>query len=178
MPTLEEIYRTHLDLVFRVCLRYCKERSEAEDLTQDVFIRIDRTLGSFRGEAQLSTWIYRLAINCCLDHLRKKRRQQKLQVENIDELVLDNVHPGDHVLAKIDLDRILKQFRPEVRRILFLTLAEGMSYRQAGEILGIPKDTVAKTVSRFLAKFKPSASPQPPQTDSGAVHEKIAGNVQ
>lgn len=155
-PTLETIYRRYLDMIFRICSRYCKDRDEAEDLTQDTFIKIDRYLPSFRGESELGTWIYRLTTNCCLDHLRKRKSQHALYADYLDSLVVRNLNSdGDRVLAKVDLDRILGQFRPGVRQILFLTLAEGLSYREAGEVLSMSKDAVAKTVVRFLKKYRP-----------------------
>jgi RNA polymerase sigma-70 factor (ECF subfamily) len=160
MHTLEDIYRKYLDRVFRICLRYCKDRESAEDLTQEAFLRIDRKLASFRGESELGTWIYRLATNCCLDHLRKQKSQDRLYADYLDSLVVRNLNSGgDRVLARVDLDRILSAFRPGVREILFLTLAEGLSYREAGEVLNLSKDAVAKTVFRFLQKFHPAQEP-------------------
>lgn len=64
MPSLEELYRSHLDMVFRICSRYTKDRDEAEDLTQETFVLIDRNLPRFRGESRPGTWIYRIATNC------------------------------------------------------------------------------------------------------------------
>jgi RNA polymerase sigma-70 factor (ECF subfamily) len=157
-PTLEAIYHRHLNMIFRICSRYCKDREEAEDLTQDVFIRIDKNLGNFRGDSELGTWIYRLATNCCLDHLRKRKSRNQLYVDYLDSLVVRNLASGgDRVLAKVDLDRILGQFRPGVRQILFLTLAEGLSYREAAEVMSLSKEAVAKTVVRFLKKFRASS---------------------
>lgn len=160
MPTLEQLYRSHLDMIFRICSRYAKDREEAEDLTQETFLRIDKHLRSFRGDSQLGTWIYRIATNCCLDHLRKRKSQTRLYADYLDSLIRHNLSPqGDRVLAKVDLDRILAHLRPSVRQILFLTLAEGLSYREAGEVAGVSRDAVAKIVGRFLKKFHPVAVP-------------------
>jgi RNA polymerase sigma factor (sigma-70 family) len=170
IPTLETIYRRHLDMIFRICSRYCKDREEAEDLTQDTFIKIDKHLPSFRGDSELGTWIYRLTTNCCLDHLRKRKSQHALYADYLDSLVVRNLNSsGDRVLAKIDLDRILGQYRPGVRQILFLTLAEGLSYREAGEVLSLSKDAVAKTVIRFLKKYRPAATAQSPVLQKSAA---------
>lgn len=73
-------------------------------------------------------------------------------------MVLRNLSPeGDRVLAKIDLDRILAHLRPGVRQILFLSLAEGLSYREVGEVTGFTREAVAKIVIRFLKKHHPAA---------------------
>jgi RNA polymerase sigma-70 factor (ECF subfamily) len=154
LPTLEEIYRKHLGTVFRICSRYCRDKEEAEDLTQETFLRLDRGLRSFRGDCELGTWIYRLTTNVCLDHLRKRKSRNKLNIDYLDSLVVRNLDSGgDRVLAKIELDRILGHFRPAMRQMLFLTLAEGLSYREASEVMNISRDAVAKAVKRFLKKF-------------------------
>jgi RNA polymerase sigma-70 factor, ECF subfamily len=160
MPSLEELYRSHLDMVFRICSRYTKDRDEAEDLTQETFVLIDRNLRRFRGDSKPGTWIYRIATNCCLDFLRKRKNQSRLNADYLDTMVLRNLSPeGDRVLAKIDLDRILAHLRPGVRQILFLSLAEGLSYREVGEIAGVSREAVAKIVIRFLKKHHPAALP-------------------
>jgi DNA-directed RNA polymerase specialized sigma24 family protein len=66
---------------------------------------------------------------------------------------------GDRVLAKVDLERILGHFRPNVRQILFLSLAEGLNYRETAEVMSMSKDAVAKIVIRFLKKFRPPVEP-------------------
>lgn len=168
MHTLEDIYRKYLDRVFRICSRYCRDRESAEDLTQEAFLCIDRKLASFRGDSELGTWIYRLTTNCCLDHLRRQKSLDRLYADYLDSLVVRNLNSGgDRVLAKVDLERILSAFRPGVREILFLTLAEGLSYREAAEVLNLSKDAVAKTVLRFLKKFHP---PREPRTEISKVH--------
>src|SRR5690606_29715387 len=190
MPTLEKIFREHRDMVFRICSRYCRDRAEAEDLTQEVFLRIDRSLPSFRGEADLGSWIYRLATNRCLDHLRGIKARNRLSESYLDSLVVRNLDSeGDRMHAKIELERILGQIMPRTRKILFLTLAEGLSYREAGEVLSVSRESVAKTVQRFLAKTQSaqahragSRSPEAREylakyasLQSGLTLERIAG---
>ena len=134
-------------MVFRICSRYCPDRQEAEDMTQETFLRLDRKLSSFRGDSDLGTWIYRVATNVCLDYLRSRKNRSRLTVDYFDSLVIRNLDSGgDRVLAKIELDRILSHFRPSVRQMLFLTLAEGLSYREAAEVMGLSREAIAKAV--------------------------------
>jgi RNA polymerase sigma factor (sigma-70 family) len=77
-PEIEGIFKAHSPMVFRVCLRYAKDREEAEDLTQDVFLRIDGSLETFARNSKLATWIYRIAVNICLDYLRSSKRRSVL----------------------------------------------------------------------------------------------------
>ncbi|MDB5049010.1 MAG: polymerase, sigma-24 subunit, subfamily [Fibrobacteres bacterium] len=169
MPTLEAIYRSHLDFVFRICSRYTRSREEAEDLAQETFLRIDRNLARFRGDSQLGTWIYRITTNCCLDYLRKRKGLDKLSADYLDSLVVGNLSTeGDRVLAKVDLENILRQFRPRVRQMLFLTLAEGLSYRETGEVMNISREAVAKTVMRFMKKFSANHVSRPASMETKA----------
>src|SRR5262245_46041906 len=125
---IEEIYREYLDFVFRICASYTHDRSAAEDLTQEVFVKVSRRMENFRGEARLSTWIYSIAVNCCIDYLRRQKRENRLHAEYLDDQVVRNLSPeGDRVLAKVDLEKILSPLRPSIRQILFLTFAEGLS---------------------------------------------------
>lgn len=68
----EHIYKTHCGRVFSVCLRMIKNRTEAEDLTQQAFLVLFRNIGTFRGETGLSTWLHRVTVNIVLMHLRRR----------------------------------------------------------------------------------------------------------
>jgi RNA polymerase sigma factor (sigma-70 family) len=155
LQNLETIFNTYRDMVFRICSRYCKDTREAEDLTQEVFLHLGKALRSFRGDSGLGTWIYRVATNRCLSHLRKLKSRKGLYVEYLDTMVVHNMDSGgDKVLAKIDLEAILGNLRPSVRQMLFLSLAEGLSYRETAEVMNLSKEAVAKTVARFLTKYR------------------------
>ena len=67
-----ELYMKHHRDVYGICLRMTRDVSEAEDLTQDVFLHLFRTIGSFRGESSFSTWLHRLTVNIVLMHFRKR----------------------------------------------------------------------------------------------------------
>src|SRR5882724_3010674 len=69
----EYLYKAHSKRVYSVCLRMLKNTSDAEDLTQQIFLRLFRKIGTFRGDACLSTWLHRVAVNAVLMHLRRKR---------------------------------------------------------------------------------------------------------
>src|SRR5215468_2937612 len=69
----EYLYKAHSKRVFSICLRMLKNTSEAEDLTQQVFLRLFRKIGTFRGDSSLSTWLHRVTVNAVLMHLRQKK---------------------------------------------------------------------------------------------------------
>jgi RNA polymerase sigma-70 factor, ECF subfamily len=152
---LEGVYRRHQKFVFGVCSRYTGSRSDAEDLTQETFVKVFRGLAGFRQESELGTWLYRMAVNTCLDYLRKRKRENRNLADFIDSMVVYNLDPdGDRVLAKLELERILGHLRPQLRAILFLTLAEGLSYSEAAGVMKLSQAAVSKSVSRFLKKYR------------------------
>src|SRR6476659_10834340 len=76
--TFHELYQTHHQRVHSICLRMTKDAAEAEDLTQDVFLHLFRTIGSFRGESAFTTWLHRLTVNIVLMHFRRRKRCREL----------------------------------------------------------------------------------------------------
>lgn len=151
---LETVFRKYNDFVYRTCFRYCRDAQDAEDLTQEVFLKLHRRLPEFRGDSAMTTWIFRIAANCCIDSLRARREHSRFEDCVPDSDALRAVGHGESALAKVDLDRILAQTDPRTREILFLCLAEGCTHQEAGEILGLSKWAITKTVLRFQKKIR------------------------
>jgi RNA polymerase sigma-70 factor, ECF subfamily len=171
IPTIEEVFKTYSSMVYRICRRYVKGEEDAQDLAQDVFLKLHDKLNSFQGQSSLSTWLYRVTVNICLDHIRSRKNQSMVDVADFDEMVSYNLSAsGNAELAKIDLERMLKLVHPKTRELLFLVLAEGLSYAEAGEMVGMEKSAVAKQVTRFLASRSGKAQAE----KSGIFHILIA----
>src|ERR687896_791797 len=81
----EELYRQHAGRLYNMAFRMAGSAQEAEDLLQEVFLHAYRKLGSFRGDSSLGTWLYRLGMNQCLDHLRGRQSKMKQATESLDE---------------------------------------------------------------------------------------------
>jgi RNA polymerase sigma factor (sigma-70 family) len=154
-PNLETLFRKYRDLVYRICLRYVRNPRDAEDLTQDVFMKVQRRLAGFRGDSALTSWIYRIAVNCCLDALRTRKTHASLDDFEIDETAALNLAShGEASLARIDLGRILAETDARTREILFLSLAEGCSHEEVGQVVGMTKWAVGKIVIRFQKRIQ------------------------
>jgi len=85
-PDIAEVFREYRHPIYNYLLRMTQNQAEAEDLTQETFIRAHRSLSTFRGEASLSTWLYRIATNVSLDHFRRRTTRQArtaLPLENV-----------------------------------------------------------------------------------------------
>lgn len=148
--------------------------NEAEELTQEVFVKVDKALKEFRGEAQLSTWIYRIATNAALDRLRNPSFRQRARecvpvdssIEGTTELQDTNVWTGE---AKPDADQQLirremnscirgyvEQLPEDYRAVLVLSEVEGLKNREIAEILRVSLDTVKIRLHRARARLKES----------------------
>ena len=94
--TFESLYRTHAKRIYSLAYRFAGNAAEAEELLQDIFLLAYRKLGSFRHEAALSTWLHRLAVNRCLDHVRSRAARQDAATEplNADHPPPDRVGDG------------------------------------------------------------------------------------
>jgi RNA polymerase sigma-70 factor, ECF subfamily len=137
----EDIYRSYVELVRRVCLRTLRDPIEAEDATQDVFVRVLLKLHTFRGEAALSSWLYRLAMNVVLMRFRKNRKLISMD-EWSDAEISDRT--GTHVLEsypsnavdRIDLQNAINRLPSGVRTVFILHDIEGYRHREIAQFFG------------------------------------------
>jgi RNA polymerase sigma-70 factor (ECF subfamily) len=151
----KQLFEKYNDFVYRVCFRYTQDTLEAQDLAQEVFVKVYSKMPAFQTMSQISTWMYRIAVNQCIDLLRTKKRRCELMENSLDPLVLRNLASHeDRTIASVDLEKILCTVKPQLRTILFMSLAEGLSYSEIAEVLGLSKSAVAKSVERFLAKVR------------------------
>lgn len=141
------LVRTHADAVYGHALRFFGDQQAAEDATQEVFIKVFRTLGSFDGRARLSTWLYRVTRNVCLDIVRAGKRTPA----PVDPLTLEPLSTldfADDVIFGEALEQALRTLAPEDRDAFNAITLFGLSYAEAGEALGVPAGTVKSRVFR------------------------------
>ena len=148
-------------MIWRVCWHYIGEREAASDCGQDAMVRIWRNLQSYRGDCAFETWVYRVAANCCMDYLRKKKRDRSESIEPLKEQGFDpaDLKAGteEKVLAAEEKRRLregIAQLPEEQREALILTQLEGVPYETAAEQLGVSEGTVKSRVNRAKAKLK------------------------
>ena len=148
-------------LIWRVCWHYTGEREAASDCGQDAMIRIWRGLGSYRGDCAFETWVYRIAANCCMDYLRKKKRDRSESIEPMKEQGFDPPDPKagteEQAVAKEEQQRLrecIARLPEEQREALVLTQLEGIPYETAAVQLGVSEGTVKSRVNRAKAKLK------------------------
>jgi len=162
------------DKVFRLAWSLMRDEATAEDMAQEVFVRVWRALPSFHGEASLSTWIYTITRNRCLTELKRRSNRPTVSMhdpnveETLDAIPAMQVAAGEAGMA-MDAEALLAELPEKYRRVLTLFYLEQRKYEEVAEMLGLPMGTVktflfrAKRELLKLATRKPAASfePQP-----------------
>lgn len=155
----KEIVEQWKDLVFNTILGIVQNETEAEDLTQDVFIKVFENISSFKGESKLSTWLYRIATTTALDHLRSKKRKKRFGFifllgdaeENETEKIPDFHHPGVQLDNKERARILFKAISklPENQKTAYvLHKLEGLSYRDISDVMKTTVSAVESLMSR------------------------------
>lgn len=158
----EALVRLHTRRVYGLCYRFTGRDSEAQDLTQDVFLRVFRALGGFRSsEGSFATWLTRLTRNLLIDHYRRTRHERATdsiedQLPRVEEGFI-SVNRPDAALAGREASDLLQgalaRLSPELRETIILRDLQEMEYREIAEILGIPEGTVKSRLNRGRAEL-------------------------
>ncbi len=159
------IYDQHCDMVYNLCLNYLQNSDDAQEVTQDVFVSIYKKLDNFRQQSSLKTWIYRIAINKCLDFLKAQKRQKRFgfhisifRNEN-EVLPLHSAfkHPGIVLEQREDLERLLRNINTlpsNQKTALLLKAIDGLPQKEIAEIMGTSLKAVESLLSRAKANLK------------------------
>ena len=183
-----ELVHRYQRRLFAVCVRVLGSPSDAEDAVQETFVRLARGAAGFRGDAKLSTWLYRVARNVCTDHVRYDARRPSTPVEDV-AAVADEPHADDLIGARetaMTLEAALARLDDQSRLLLLLVAVEGLSYAEAAAAVDLPVGTVKSRVSRarvrlgeLLAdRLEPTDDVRPPRERTGDDQRPAAGDVQ
>jgi len=163
----EVLVRANQRKVYNLCFRMTGNQEDAEDLAQEAFIKAYQNLAGFKGESGFGPWLYRLASNVCIDHLRREKRREKSSLTYLDEAgaaveieVADERFSPEATLDRRQVQegigRGLDTLTPEHRHILILREINGFSYDEIAEVLELSAGTVKSRISRarlVLRKF-------------------------
>jgi RNA polymerase sigma-70 factor (ECF subfamily) len=148
-----EAYRRYADQVYRTALHVLGQPVDAEDALQDVFLRLFSAAPRFRGQSKVSTWLYRVTVNHCLNLLKRARsRPVALPEDAAEELVADPAQVPDQTAARREEQTTARAFLARLaerdRVILVLREIEELSYREIADVLGVAEGTVMSRLSR------------------------------
>lgn len=153
----ENLIQSHTRRVYAICYRFVGRENEAQDLTQDVFLRVFKTLGSFRsGEGSFSVWLTRLTRNLLIDHYRRTKLERATDSIEDQLGVLEEktaLHGRtDGMLASREasefLQAALQKLSPELREAVILRDLEELEYREIAKVLSVPEGTVKSRLNR------------------------------
>jgi RNA polymerase sigma-70 factor (ECF subfamily) len=144
----ERLYRKLVGRIYALALRMARDPQRAEELTQDVFVRVWERIGSFRGESKFTTWLHRLAVNVILQEGRARgRRESREQLVADPGECLGRVHremPG----TRMDLERAIASLPDGARRVLVLRDIYGYKYDEIAQMQGVALGTVKAQIHR------------------------------
>lgn len=181
-----ELTRRYQHRLFAICVRVLGSPSDAEDAVQETLLRLARSAAGFRGESQLSTWLYRVARNVCTDRIRHDARRPATPVDDLTRVGQEPV--ADDLVAAHDTARSLAaslaQLDERSRTLLLLVGVDGLSYAEAAEVVGVAVGTAKSRVSRARAELgrllsaaaeDAPAAAMPPGPDDAAAPRPDAG---
>ncbi|MFV2066922.1 MAG: RNA polymerase sigma factor [Pirellulales bacterium] len=140
-----ELYEACHPAVYRLMLRMVG-RQEADDLTQQAFLQAFRRLEQFGGRSRFETWLYRLAVNEALQHLRKESRSKQQHL--VEEPADHRREGGEAMVNKELLERALQRLDPDLRSVFLLREVEKLGYRDLADVMDVPEGTIASRLNR------------------------------
>ena len=170
VEAFEKIYRRHHQRIYLLCLRMVRNASQAEDLTQEVFIQLFRKIHTFRNDSLFSTWLYRLAVNQVLMYFRKPVvKTERTTDDGETPIRIENGTENPSrmpIIDRIALDEAIAQLPPGYRMVLILHDVEGYEHAQIGKMLGCAVGTSKSQLHKARLKLRRliTGRPKPQQT--------------
>jgi RNA polymerase sigma-70 factor (ECF subfamily) len=149
IDAFSELVAAHEDRVFAICLRMLRTREAALDATQDTFLTVFRKADRYKAQAAFSTWLYRVTVNTCYDHLRREKRKRADQLpDSFDPIDVQANDPFNAVEVRPDIEEALAALSVEFRAAVVLVDLQGMSLEQASDTLDVPTGTIKSRLFR------------------------------
>ena len=164
IEAFEEIYKLTSSFVYNVALKVTRNQANAEEVTQDVFMKIYRSLKDFQFRSTFKTWVYRITVNTAINHYRKYSKEEKARVDydSVIESLPDNrpeeINQSD---SRVRLNALLDRLSPEHKTCLILREIEGLSYEEMAGTLNIPLNTVRTRLKRARQALLTEAERRP-----------------
>ncbi|MBW8861515.1 MAG: RNA polymerase sigma factor [Acidobacteria bacterium] len=153
VEAFETLYREHAARLYTLACRMAGSREDGEDLLQEIFLQAHRKLGSFKGDSSIGTWLYRLALNHCLDYVRSRRAKMNKLTDTLDaETSFEPTARRDTPIARMDLERAVERLPEGCREAFVLHDVEGFDHKEVADLLGIAEGTSKSQV--FKARMK------------------------
>lgn len=145
----KELYNRFVYMMKGICLRYAMDEMEAEDVLQEAFIRVFKSLDNYTGQGALGAWIRKITVNMALEQYRKNKTQKNMAV--VYDMKEANPMAADNAIEKLGLDELLKKIQalpPGFRMVFNLYAIEGYNHAEIGEMMNISEGTSKSQYSR------------------------------
>ncbi len=166
LPAFRQIVEEYKMMVYRLALDMTGNPDDADDISQEVFLRAYKSLASFRGESKIRTWLYRIAVNICLDH-RSKKNSRLVELRDDmegDENIARDLHQplpdmsaGSHMIQG-HIQKALEKLSPRERSVFVLRHYNDMSLKEIAATLSVTLGTVKSTLFRAVEKLQAELS--------------------
>ncbi|MCP3176069.1 sigma-70 family RNA polymerase sigma factor [Desulfuromonas sp. KJ2020] len=163
----EQLVQGHAAQILSLATRLIGDRDEAEDIAQEAFLRLHRSLGTFRGDSKISTWLYRTVSRLAIDHLRREQRRRKLfffrksddeeQPDPVESAAAPDPSPREALLAQETqrrLNTVLKKLSPRQRAVFILRHQEELPLKEIARILELEEGTVKAHLHRAVTVLR------------------------
>lgn len=160
------LVRRHQRSVYSLALRMLSDRYQAEDLAQEVFLQLYRSLASLESDAHLAFWLRRVTINRAIDRLRREPRRARAALAEADALASESAE-ADPILAR-RLRSILRELAPDARAVILLRFQEDLDPMEIGRTLKMPLNTVKSHLKRSLALLRERIADDPSLDPDGS----------
>ncbi len=163
ISAFEQIMNKYKEIVINIAYRFIQNRSTAEDIAQDVFLKIYNSAKSYKPKARLSTWIYKITANLCLNELRSRKHFKAISMESIGEIRdFAQTNPFEN-LEKKELKHLVKEAIDSLpdrqRMVIILKKYEDLSYQEISEIMGCSVSAVDSLLQRAKQNLKNKLAP-------------------
>ena len=147
----ETLVSRHYGTIYRMAYKWCGNQADAEDITQNACIKLARAIGSFRGEAAFTSWLYRLVINTAKDWQRQQAASNNRTAMGDNRIATET--PADDAVYAQQVIASIHQLPEGEKEALLLVVGEGLSHREAAEIIGCKESTVSWRIHEARKKL-------------------------
>lgn len=163
IDSFEKLIESHKQRVYGIALKMTKNREDALDASQDALIKVYRSIGKFSFKSSFSTWLYRIVVNCCIDHMKKQkklvlieRRDEEGRENAIDRIEAEDTPESifEKKIKKQEIRRAFDELEDEFKTVVILRDIEGFSYEEIAKINDISLGTVKSRISRGRKKLR------------------------
>lgn len=150
----EQLYYRYSPKMYSVCLRYCTEPEDAQDLLQEGFIKVFTHIKRYRGDGSFESWIRRIFVNTAIEHFRRKNKVSNASSDIVDTNIEDKDWNALENIAEKDILKLINELSPGYKQIFNMYVIEGYSHKEISEVLGISEGTSKSQLARAKVILK------------------------